>query len=76
MDLNNEQYEILYHTKWRAAGGAFCGAKDNPDMKALVDEGLMIDAGRPGWIPESDSYFRITPAGAAALKAERQRRGT
>lgn len=61
--INIEQAAILYHTAHRAAGGFYCGG--GKDMDALIAAGLMQSAGRKSFVP--DEYFKITPAGRAAL---------
>ena len=63
MNLSREQQEILYHTAYHAAQGLYCG--DSPDMRSLVADGLMEEAGRKGFVP--DAYFRITSAGRSAM---------
>ncbi len=63
MNLSREQREILDHTVHRAAQGLFCG--DSPDMRSLVAAGLMEEAGRKSFVP--DTYFRITCKGREAL---------
>jgi len=64
MKLNREQFDILDHTEHRAANGLFCG--DTPDMQILVQNGLMVSAGRKSFVP--DAYFRITGKGREALR--------
>lgn len=66
--LTREQREILYHTEHRAAGGFYCGG--GKEMDALVAAGLMQSAGRKSFVP--DEYFRITPAGRAALRSQNE----
>jgi hypothetical protein len=61
---NGEQWDILYHTQYCAAGGYYCGG--GKDMDALVAAGLMESAGRKSFVP--DEYFRITGAGRTALR--------
>jgi len=53
--LTREQWEIMKHTKERAANGLFCG--DSPDMQRLVELGHMESAGRKSFVP--DEYFRL-----------------
>ena len=64
MKLNKEQLEIMSHTSSRAAGGLYCG--DSSDMQILVENGLMISAGRKSFVP--DEYFRITKKGEEVLR--------
>ena len=61
--LTKNQYDILYHTAHRAAGGFYCGG--GKDMDELVKLGLMESAGRKSFVP--DEYFRITRAGRDRL---------
>ena len=65
MDLTKEHVEIMEHTKARAAGGFYCG--DSPAMQELVAEGLMVEAGRKSFCP--DTYFKLTSKGYEALKS-------
>lgn len=60
--LNQEQIEILNHTRSRAAGGRYCGG--SPDMDRLVELGYMEDLGKPSWCP--DNYYAITAKGKDA----------
>lgn len=59
MKLNNNQIEILRHTRKRAPGGFFCGGDD--DMRALVNFGFMRFCGRKSFVP--DDYYALTLAG-------------
>ena len=66
--LSPEEFDILYHTEHRAAGGVYCGAPKA--MEALVAAGLMESAGRKPFVP--DEYFCITAAGREALRTARR----
>jgi len=68
MKLNKEQLEILNHTVYRTAQGAFCG--DSPDMQILVEKGLMVSVGRKSFV--QDEYFQITSIGRAMLRSAQQ----
>jgi len=64
MKLNKEQISIMNHTAHRADGGYYCG--DSPDMKELVQLGLMESAGIKSFVP--DEYFKMTSKGREVLK--------
>ena len=64
MSITKSQKEILEHTAYRAAGRMYCG--DSVDMQVLVDIGLMVSAGRKGFV--DDEYFTLTGAGRKALE--------
>lgn len=68
--MTNDEFEVLYHTRFRAARGLYCG--DPPAMKSLVASGYMVSRGKVSWCP--DEYFAITDAGDKALEDERKRR--
>lgn len=63
MSISNVQLEILKHTAYHAAQGLFCG--DSPAMQSLVSGGLMEEAGKKSFVP--DTYFRITAKGRKEL---------
>ncbi len=65
MNVTPNQYEILYHTEHRSAGGFYCGG--GPDMDVLVASGLMEYAGRKSFVP--DAYYRITSKGRDILRS-------
>lgn len=62
--LSTEEYTILDHTAYRAAGGFYCGNSDA--MRSLVNMGLMCSAGHKAFV--DDEYFRLTPTGKQALE--------
>lgn len=62
-DLTQNQFNILEHTAYRAAGGFYCG--DSTDMQVLVDRGLMVYAGTKGFC--DDKYFKLTDLGHQML---------
>lgn len=70
--LTRPQREILHHTKWRAAGRMYCGAKDDADIQALIRFGYMRDCGTPGHLPDNEAYFTITETGLKALADKQQ----
>jgi hypothetical protein len=57
--MSRKQIEILDHTAHRAAKGFFCG--DSPEMKELVEAGLMVSAGWKSFVPEE--FFELTEKG-------------
>lgn len=57
--LTEEQIAILKHTKYRAAGGRYCG--DSKDMDILVNKGLMESLGRVSYVPSG--YYGLTTKG-------------
>ena len=57
------QWEILDHTKHRAANQNYCG--DSSDMQVLVKLSLMRSVGKVGFC--EDEYFTITKAGREQL---------
>lgn len=57
--MTREQFDILEHTRDRAAGHLYCG--DSKAMTELVAAGLMEFAGRKSFVP--DSYFTLTRKG-------------
>jgi hypothetical protein len=61
--ISKEQYEIMNHTKRRAAGGFYCG--DSKEMQELIVLGLMRSSGTKSFVP--DEYFRLTEKGKEAL---------
>lgn len=62
--LTKEQIAILEHTVKRAANRAYCGG--GPDMDYLVNAGLMVSLGKPGW--SMDEFYTITDAGLEVLR--------
>lgn len=60
--LSKTQWEILNHTRHRAAGGHYCGG--GKDMDVLVQMGLMESHGSFLGNP----YFGLTNKGVQALK--------
>lgn len=68
MTITATQREILHHTKCRAVNRMYCGARNDPDLVALCDGGLMRYAGYKGWLPPTDGYFTITDAGVSVLQ--------
>lgn len=69
--MNAEQWEILYHAKWRAAGGMYCGSKSDPNIIGLVEAGFFREAGTPAHLPDTDAYYAVTGAGGKALRIHR-----
>lgn len=68
MALTSKQREILHHTKWRAANRTYCGSREDADLKALCEAGLMQYLGHRSWLPDDGGYFTITGAGLKALE--------
>lgn len=65
IQLTPIQRDIMEHTRDRAAGGFYCG--DSPDMRKLVEMGLMESAGRKSFVP--DEYFKLTAKGREVLRS-------
>ena len=66
--LNREQRDILRHTAWRAVNRMYCGSREDPDILALINAGLMRYVGSPSFLPESDGYYTVTGAWRKALE--------
>jgi hypothetical protein len=50
------------------------GATVGPAIEALLEAGLVEEARRPGFLPETDRVFVATQAGKEAARAEHRRR--
>ena len=59
MEITKTQFDILDHTKNRAANQHFVG--DSDDMQQLIKLGLMRYVGKTAICP--DKYFGITKTG-------------
>jgi len=72
--VNPSQADILLHTLSGPARNHYVTDGNDPDIVALVAQGLMVEVKPPGFLPAGDRVFMATDAGKVEADRERFRR--